>query len=147
MEERFLSGCVSIGLQIMLAISANIVSGYARQLCLGQAVFAGLGAYTSALLNVRLGVSFWLACPLSVLVTGGMGFLLGLPCLRMPKYYILIMTFGVNFLMQQLLRSGHFAGGYLGIGRISPPQLSDTPLHTLAYLLLVLVISFALFHP
>ncbi len=111
MAESIVAGLITVGIQVILAISVNIISGYARQLSLGQAAFAGLGAYASALLNVRLGYSFWIACPLSVFLTGGVGLLLGLPCLRGAKHYILVMTLGTNFLLQHLLLDGRFMGG------------------------------------
>ena len=135
--ESLVSGLISIGIQVILAISVNIISGYARQLSLGQAAFAGLGAYASALLNLEFGYSFWIACPLSLLLTGGVGFLLGLPCLRGAKNYVLVMTLGMNFLLQHLLLGRRFMGGYFGLGRIPPPQLFETTLQSSAYLPLI----------
>jgi branched-chain amino acid transport system permease protein len=137
MAESMVSGLITVGIQVILAISINIISGYARQLALGQAAFAGLGAYASALLNLRLGYSFWVACPLSVLLTGGVGLLLGIPCLRGAKHYLLVMTLGTNFLLQHLLLGGRFMGGYLGLGRIPPPQFFESPLPSSGYLLLI----------
>jgi branched-chain amino acid transport system permease protein len=137
--EHIVSGLISLGIQVILAISVNIISGYARQLSLGQAAFAGLGAYASALFNLDLGYSFWIACPLSLLLTGGVGFLLGLPCLRGAKNYVLVMTLGMNFLLQHLLLGRHFMGGYFGLGRIPPPQLFETTLQSSAYLPLIVV--------
>ena len=40
-----------------------IISGYAKQLHLGQAAFLGIGAYTSAILTTKLGLNFWLTIP------------------------------------------------------------------------------------
>jgi branched-chain amino acid transport system permease protein len=137
--ESVLAGCVTVGIQLILVLSINIVSGYARQLVLGQAAFAALGAYTSALLSLRLGWSFWAACPSSLVVAGGVGFLLGLPCLRMPKYYLSVMTLVANALVQHLLRNGRFAGGYFGLGHIPAPQFFNSVLESAAYLPLVLV--------
>jgi branched-chain amino acid transport system permease protein len=137
MAESMMSGLITVGIQVILAISVNIISGYARRLSLGQAAFAGLGAYASALLNLRLGYSFWIACPLSVFLTGGVGLLLGIPCLRGAKHYLLVMTLGTNFLLQHLLLGGRFMGGYLGLGRIPPPQFFASPLQSSGYLLLI----------
>jgi branched-chain amino acid transport system permease protein len=139
MIESLLPGCVTVGIQVILAMSVNIISGYGRQLSLGQAAFAALGAYTSALLNLRLGLSFWLACPLSLLLTGGVGLLLGLPGLRIQRYYLLIMTLSVNGLVQHLLRHGRFAGGHFGLGHITAPRFFGTILESSAFLPLVLV--------
>ena len=138
MVERVLVGCVTVGIQMILVMSVNIISGYARQLSLGQAAFAALGAYASALCQLRLGLSFWLACPLSLLCTAGLGCLLGLPVLRGARYYLLVMTLGLNPLVQHLLRNGRFVGGYFGLGHIAAPRFFTVPLESSAYLPLVL---------
>jgi branched-chain amino acid transport system permease protein len=139
MVESIVSGAISVGIQVILAVSVNLISGYARQLSLGQAAFAGVGAYASALLNIQLGLSFWVACPLSLLLTGSIGLMLGLPCLRGTKNYVLVMTLGMNVLLQHLLLGRRFMGGYFGLGRIAPPQLFETTLQSSTYLLLILL--------
>ncbi|MGQ4807704.1 hypothetical protein NKDENANG_01059 [Candidatus Entotheonellaceae bacterium PAL068K] len=139
MLDSVLLGCVTVGIHMILAISVNIISGYARQLSLGQAAFAALGAYTSALFNLRFGLSFWIACPLSLVLTAGVGLLLGLPGLCMPRYYLMVMTLGLNALVQHLLRHGRFVGGYFGLGHITAPRFFNLVLDSSAYLPLVLV--------
>jgi branched-chain amino acid transport system permease protein len=136
--ERVLLGCSAVGIYVLLAMSVNIISGYGRQLSLGQAAFAGLGAYTSALLHLRLALPFWLACPLSLLVAGCLGGLLGLPVLRSMRYYIPVMTLSANFLAQTLLRTGPLLGGYVGLGRIPPPRLFGVEFQPLLYFGLVI---------
>ncbi len=142
MVDRLLATCVTVGIQAILAMSVNMISGYARRLTLGQAAFAALGAYASALLSLRLGLSFWWACPLSFSMTGGLGMLLGLPILRLPGPYLLVMTLGMHAIIQQLLRSGRFAGGYFGLGQIAVPRFFGLPLEGSAYLPLVLLALF-----
>ncbi len=131
-----LPGCIAVGIQVILAVSVNMMSGYARQISFGQAAFAGLGAYTSALLSVHLHLSFWLACPLSVLITGSIGVLLGLPVLRRMPYYVPVMTLTFNALVHDLLRPGRL-GGAMGLGLIPPPQLFGEAFAPDRYLLLV----------
>ncbi len=113
----------AVGIQVILVLSVNIVSGYARQLSLGQAAFAGIGAYASALLAVRLHLSFWLACPLSILLTAGIGAALGVPVLWAVRYYVPVMTLTLNVLVFHLLRLGRLIGEAVGLGRIPPPQI------------------------
>lgn len=139
MMEALLAGCSTIGIQMILAMSVNTFSGYVRQLTFGHAAFAAFGAYTSALLSLRLGLSFWLACPLSILVTSGIGLLVALPCLRSPKYYLMVMTFMMSYMVQYLLRHGRFAGGYVGLGRIAAPRVWGTTLAATTYWPLVVV--------
>lgn len=128
---------IAIGIQVILALSVNMVSGYARQLSLGQAAFAGIGAYTSALLVVRLQISFWLACPLSILLSAAVGAVLGVPVLRAVRYYVPVMTFALNALIFHLLRLGRLIGEPVGLGRIPRPMLFDKGLSSQTYLVLV----------
>lgn len=128
---------IAIGIQVILVLSVNMVSGYARQLSLGQAAFAGIGAYTSALLVVRWGVSFWLACPLSILLSAAVGAVLGAPVLRAVRYYIPVMTFTLNVLVFHLLRLGRLIGEPVGVGRIPRPAFFDDVLPPLLYLGLI----------
>jgi branched-chain amino acid transport system permease protein len=130
---------IAIGIQVILVLSVNIVSGYARQLSLGQTAFAGIGAYASALLVVRWQVSFWLACPLSVLLSTAVGGLLGIPVLRAVRYYVPVMTFTLNVLMFHLLHLGRLLGEPAGFGRIPRPQFFDMALSAQTYLVLVAV--------
>jgi branched-chain amino acid transport system permease protein len=124
---------IAIGIRVILVLSVNMISGYARQLSLGQAAFAGIGAYTSALLVVRWQMSFWLACPLSVLLCAMVGAILGLPALRAVRHYVTAMTFVLNVFVFYLLGMGRLVGEPLGVGRIPAPQLFDTALTARGY--------------
>ncbi len=128
---------IAIGIQVILVLSVNMVSGYARQLTFGQAAFAGVGAYTSALLVVRLQVSFWLACPLSILMSTAVGAVCGVPVLRAVRYYVPVMTLTLNVLVFHLMRLGRLIGEPVGLGRIPRPQLFDSMLSSHMYLALV----------
>ncbi len=139
MIENLLSGCTTVGIQMILAMSVNLFSGCVRQLTFGHAAFAAFGAYTSALLSLRLGFSFWLACPLSIVVTSAIGFLVAVPCLRSPRYYLMTMTLVMSHLVQYLLRNGRFAGGYFGLGRIASPQFFGVTMESTTYWPLVII--------
>ena len=56
---------VLAGLHVILAVGLNLVMGYAGQVSLGHAGFYGLGAYVSAVLSVRYGLSPWLGAPVA----------------------------------------------------------------------------------
>src|SRR5699024_7814701 len=74
-----------------------IISGYAKQLHLGQAAFQGLGAYTSAILMTKLGINFWVTIPLAMIVAGLFGWILSIPTLKLKggSYLALVtQTFG-----------------------------------------------------
>ena len=137
--ESLIPGCIAVGMQVMLVVSVNIVSGYARQLSLGQVAFAGLGAYTSAVLTIHYGWSFWLACPASFGVMGGIGLLLSLPVLWADRLYLPVMTLGMAFLVPRILRTGRLVGNTVGWGRIEPPYVFGSPVSPGFYLALVCV--------
>ena len=79
---------ISVGLYSILALSLNLVTGYAGQLSFCHVAFYGIGAYTGGLLMLRLGVSFWLAILAGALMAAFFGLILGLPTLRLRGDYL-----------------------------------------------------------
>lgn len=104
-------GCFSI-----ISIGLNLLLGNTGQVSLGQATFYGIGAYTSAILVVKLGVPFWLALPCAGFVSGFVGYLLGFTSVRFKGSYLAMATlsFGVIFSIIVLQWTGLTggAGGY-----------------------------------
>jgi branched-chain amino acid transport system permease protein len=84
---------------ITAVLGINLVMGHAGQIVLGQAGFAAIGAYTTALLMVHLDVSFWLALPAGALLAAAVGYLLGLPTLRLGPLYVSMVTFGFGLVV------------------------------------------------
>ena len=82
----------NLGIAFILAISLHTVTGLAGQISLGHAAFYGIGAYSSAMLTLYLGVPFWLALPIAGLVTAASGLLLGLPSIRIRSHYLALVT-------------------------------------------------------
>jgi branched-chain amino acid transport system permease protein len=70
----------------------NIVGGLANQISLGHAAFFGIGAYTSTLLYLRLGVSPWLGLVVGAALAGAAAALLSLPTLRLKGHYFALAT-------------------------------------------------------
>ena len=128
---------IAIGIHVLLAVSINIVSGYARQLSLGHMAFAAIGAYASTLFVASWRLSFWLACPLSILLSASVAAVLGAPVLRAARYYIPVMTFTLNALIVHLLRLGRLLGEPVEIGRMPRLQLLERELSAPGYLALV----------
>lgn len=106
-------------------LGLNIILGYAGQISLGHAAFMGIGAYASALLSTKAGLSFWLSFPLAVLISALIGFLLGLPSLRVKEDFLAITTIGINFIVQAIFLYVPFFGAALGIGGIPKPYIGD----------------------
>lgn len=85
---------ITAGINIILAVSLGIIVGYLGELSLSHGAFYGIGAYTSALLMIKLSLPFFLSFPLAVLCTGLVGFLIGIPALRLSGHYFAIATLG-----------------------------------------------------
>jgi len=76
------------------AMGVNLSMGYAGQVSIGHAGFVAIGAYTSAILMAKLGLSFWVTLPVGALLAAVAGVLIGLPALRLSHLYISMVTFG-----------------------------------------------------
>src|SRR5919108_5473736 len=72
-DSYWRTNLIVCAINVMLAIGLDFVVGYAGQLNLGQSAFYGLGAYASTLLITRLGVAFWVAFVLAVVLSGTAG--------------------------------------------------------------------------
>jgi len=118
---------ITIGIYVILAISLNIITGYAGQISLGHAAFFGIGAYASGMLATRLGAPFFLCLPFAVVVTGLVGAILGIPCLRVKEDFLAITTMGINFVVQAVFLYVPFFGGALGISNLTRRNLCRTP--------------------
>jgi len=107
----------SLGLiYAIVALGLSLLLGYAGQVSLGHAGFFAIGAYTSALLTLRLGVPFVVALLAAGLVTAAIGFLLGLPALRLSGPYLAVATLGFGLTVPQLILFwGAWTGGSMGL--------------------------------
>jgi len=85
---------IYIGLYIVLALGLNVVMGFTGLLNIGHAAFYAVGAYTTAILMVKYGMSFWLTIPVGMIFGILFGILLGFPTLRVRDDYLAIVTLG-----------------------------------------------------
>ncbi len=131
---------ITIGIYVILALSLNIITGYAGQISLGHAAFMGIGAYTSALLYTKAGLGFWPAFVLAGLMAGLVGAVLAIPCLRVRDDFLAITTMGINFVIEAVFLYIPFFGAGMGIGGINPPSLLGSELGKPAFLALVVLV-------
>jgi len=83
------------GIYTIVALGLQMNVGFTGIVNFGQAAFMAVGAYAMAILVVDVGLSFWIALPLAVLITMGFGVLIGLPALRLRADYFAIATIGM----------------------------------------------------
>jgi branched-chain amino acid transport system permease protein len=128
---------ITIGIYVILALSLNLITGYAGQISLGHAAFMGIGAYTSALVYTKTGLGFWPAFLLAGSIAGLVGAILAIPCLRVREDFLAITTMGINFVVEAVFLYVPFFGAGMGIGGINPPSLFGTEMSKQGYLALV----------
>lgn len=115
---------IMVAVYMMLATSVNIVYGYAGQLNLGQVAFYAIGAYTTALLMMRLNFSYWLAMPFAGFFAAFFGLLLGIPTLRLKGLYLGIATLGFSEIVRLILLSwDKLTRGPMGLPGIPSPSI------------------------
>ena len=106
----------------IVAIGLNILMGYAGQISVGHTGFFAIGAYTSGIAMLTFGLPFWIALPLAGLVSAGIGFLLGVPALRLSGFYLAVATLGFGIAVPLvILNSEGVSGGHQGL---NPPRPS-----------------------
>ncbi|MBF0217963.1 MAG: branched-chain amino acid ABC transporter permease [Gammaproteobacteria bacterium] len=108
----------------MLAMSLNLLMGYAGQISLGHAAFFGMGAYSSAILTTRWEWRPLLAMVAGLLLTGVVAYLISRPILRLKGHYLAMATLGFGIIINILLvQTGWLTGGPDGISNIPPLSL------------------------
>lgn len=106
---------VLIGINIILAVSLNLINGYTGQFSIGHAGFLAIGAYTGAIVTVKLGFPFELALVVGTICAGMVGFLIGLPTLRLNGDYLAIATLGLGEIIRICILNIDYVGGASGL--------------------------------
>ncbi len=116
MSASGLNMFTNVGIYMLLALGLNITVGMTGLLVLGYAGFYGFGAYFFALAQGYFSFfPWWLAGPLAFFLGGGVGYLLGLPCLRLRGDYLAIVTLGFAEAFRVLIGNLDITGGQKGI--------------------------------
>lgn len=124
-----------IGINIILAVSLNLVSGFTGQLSLGHATFMGIGAYTATLLALKLHVPFIMALIFGAVVAAFFGFIIGVPTLRLKGDYLAIATLGFGEIMKNILLNLKITGGPMGLRGI--PKVTNIYIVAAAVVLVI----------
>ena len=134
-DPYYLDILTGIGINVILAVSLNLVNGYTGQFSLGHAGFMSVGAYLSAGITVLwgpklLGEDGGTALQqgllfLGALVVGGFGSALaglavGIPSLRLKGDYLALVTLGFGEIIRVIFQNVEVLGGALGLNGIPP---------------------------
>ena len=128
----------------IIVLGLHFVLGMTGQISIGQGAFFGIGAYTSALLTTDMGCSFWLALPVSCLISAIFGILLGFPAIKIRTHYLALVTIGFAEIFRLVMMNWtSFTHGASGISRIPAPSFFGISLsNDLRYYYLVLPLFF-----
>lgn len=130
-DDYYLDIFLNIGINVILAVSLNLVNGHTGQFSLGHAGFMAVGAYTAASVTLYAGpmlgrafgggnqLVFLLALALGGLMAAGCGFLVGVPSLRLRGDYLAIVTLGFNEIIRVVLQNTEAVGGARGLSGIA----------------------------
>jgi len=142
---------IMISVYLILSQSLNILVGYTGLLSVCHAAFYGIGAYTSALLMTKLGLNFFLALPLGVILAMTLSLLVAYPSLRLRGDYFVLAGLGFQIIVFSILYNweGLTRGPY-GIPGIPKPGLlglefNNLPLFLLISSIFAIVILFILY--
>lgn len=136
-DSYWLHICTLVGINVILAVSLNLVNGYTGQFSLGHAGFMAVGAYTSAAVTMFAGpkllpilggeksalaiaLLFFLALIAAGIVASAAGLVVGGPSLRLKGDYLAIVTLGFGEIIRVLFRNVESLGGALGLTGIPP---------------------------
>ena len=136
-RTSFLFALAPATLSLIAAIGAvgiNILTGFTGQISLGQGAFLGVGAYTSAYITAKMGLSFWIGVPAAGIVTAMAGMVFGIPSLRLKGLYLAMATLAAHFLVEFVV--SHWDSMTGGVNGITTPAAQilgfafDTPAAT-----------------
>ncbi len=114
---------VIIGVNIILAVSLNLITGFTGQFSLGHAAFMSIGAYTSAILTTKLGLPFIVAILGAAISASLAGIIIGIPTLRLRGDYLAIATLGFGEIVRIIGLNNDYIGGAMGLNDI--PQYTN----------------------
>lgn len=141
---------ISILIFSVLASSLNLLMGYTGLVSIAHGAFFGIGAYTSSILVVRHGVSFWVAMVIAFAFTALVALGIGLPSFRTRGIYYIIVTVAFQLIASEIFDNWYvMTGGGLGLRGVPRPEplpwLPDLRFDSkVSYYYLVLVMALVL---
>jgi branched-chain amino acid transport system permease protein len=115
------------GVYAIVAIGLNLLFGFTGLISIGHAAFLGTGAYTTAILLTRVpAIPFPVVMILSGILAAVLGFIVGLPALRLSGHYLAMATMGFGFVMEEIFL--HWESLTKGTFGINVPKVSIGPI-------------------
>lgn len=135
---------VMIGINIILAAGLNLVIGISGQFSLGHAGFMAIGAYTTAIMTLKMPsiVGFLSGLALGCILSGIVALLVGIPTLRLSGDYLAIATLGVSEIIRSLIMNmDDITNGPAGLFGI-PPFVTWSMVYLFVCITLILITNY-----
>jgi len=129
---RFLVSLLLLaGVQTIIVTGLGLLAGTAGQVSMAQGAFAGLGAYGSAILSTKAGLSPWLTMLIAAAATGLVAYLVGRPTLKLKGHYLSLATLGLGIIIYIAFGElSDLTGGPSGLGSIPRLKIGSFSFHT-----------------
>lgn len=112
-------------------LGLNLLTGFNGQISLGHSAFYAVGAYTAAILMDKLDMPYWATLPIAAILSFLVGYLFGLPALKLEGHYLALATFALALSVPQILKYKwleDLTGGVQGIVLSKPEVPFGLPL-------------------
>ena len=127
----------------ILAASWDLLSGFTGQMNFGHALFFGVGAYSSALINLHAHIPPWGSVPLGAVVAVLAGLIVGIPCLRLKHTYLALTTLAFPIILTGIIFAlPQYTGGEFGLSgmtRFTNSLIGNYYLHVGTMLVLAVI--------
>ena len=134
---------ITIAIYGILVLGLELTLGQAGIFSLGHAAFYGMGAYTSALIVMKLGLPLWIGAIGAITASGILGILLGFPTLRLRGDYLAIATLGFGEIFRLVLVNwDSLTNGPMGLPGIPRPQLLGRTFDRMFYFYMIVLAFF-----
>ncbi len=119
-NDYYVKVLIILGINILIVLGLNLLMGYAGQVSIGHAAFYGMGAYASAIVTTKYGMSPWFGLLASIILGGIVAYGIAIPTLRLKGHYLAMATLGFAEIVHVLfLQLKDITGGTDGISGIS----------------------------
>ncbi|KYH30275.1 branched-chain amino acid ABC transporter permease [Clostridium colicanis] len=140
-DSYIMLNLVVIGINIILAVSLNLITGFTGQFSLGHAAFMSIGAYVSAVATAKLGLPFSVSLLIGAAIATIAGIVIGIPTLRLKGDYLAIATLGFGEIIKIVILNNEYLGGASGFNDI-PQYTNWTWLFAMAAATIIVIKNF-----
>lgn len=142
LNRQMKSLIIPVCVNVILAVSLNLLTGFLGELTLGHAGFMSIGAYTGSIFTLYANLPMAIELPIALFLGGVVaaifGFLIGVPVLRLKGDYLAIVTLAFGEIIRAVINVIGITNGARGLNKI--PTYTTYRNFTIVYLLVIITI-------